>query len=317
MTIHESLDTFLSQSFENETDDNVLVCRLCELTFTSLHNKRCHYSSKAHTETLWQELNTLLGRNKGKQKNGKTARKSKVRNSAAAPTEEVRRPQHECRAPGDVSLDVSDEPQRDSVTLVDIDCSEVEVGMCDEAADNTTGDSGGVGRVSAQGDVDGRVDMSESEPMCIQNALVSDGVTVETTAVAVASEVVCTSLPVMAGSPPPCSSAAPSSPVCMDTCASTLPVPINTSLPIRAVSSENCVRSVDGGSVVRDNASALHSSRNVLLEHCENVSTHFKEFASQTTCKLRILVCIFQTSNSMKLHNFIRLTHYGFVALNL
>ena len=57
----EMLDSLLSQSFENESNDDILFCQLCQITFTSLHNKRSHYSGRIHTDTLLQQLNKLLG----------------------------------------------------------------------------------------------------------------------------------------------------------------------------------------------------------------------------------------------------------------
>lgn len=77
---------------------------------------------------------------------GKKSRSSIVRSSVVAPTEVVHTLQQECSAPVDVSLDTNGETQIDSATVVDIDCNEVEVGMYDEAADKTTGDSGRVSR---------------------------------------------------------------------------------------------------------------------------------------------------------------------------
>lgn len=54
------LDNFLSQSSENESNDDVLVCHLCKITFTSLYNKRSHYLGKIHSQTLVERLNKLL-----------------------------------------------------------------------------------------------------------------------------------------------------------------------------------------------------------------------------------------------------------------
>ena len=54
------LDTFLNQSSENESNDDILVCHLCQITFTSLHNKRSHYSGKIHSKVLVERLSKLL-----------------------------------------------------------------------------------------------------------------------------------------------------------------------------------------------------------------------------------------------------------------
>lgn len=54
------LDNFLSQSSENESNDDVLVCHMCKITFTSLYNKRSHYLGKIHSQTLVEKLNKLL-----------------------------------------------------------------------------------------------------------------------------------------------------------------------------------------------------------------------------------------------------------------
>ena len=101
--------------------------------------------------------------------------------------------------------------------------------------------------------------------------------------------------PVHVDSSPPCSSCVsttPSNSVHVDVCASTLPLPISTlSSPISSVSSEMCVLGVDGGNVGTSRElphPAQQGSMNVLLEHCETVSTCFKEFASRTTCKLSL-----------------------------
>ena len=230
---------------------------------------------------------------------GKKARSSIARSSVVVPTEVVHTPQPESSAPVDVSLDTNGETQTGSATVVDIDCSEVEVGMYDEAADKTMGDSGRVSRTSEYGDVHGRVDMSECETLCIQSALVPNGATVETATVPEVS----ISPSEAIHSPSPSLSAAPSTSnsVHIDTCTNTLSAPINAlSLPISATSSEDRMWSVDGGSVVREEASALHRSRSVLLEHCESVSTNFKECASRTTCKLSL--CTITSKDAVRLY---------------
>lgn len=130
--------------------------------------------------------------------------------------------------------------------------------------------------------------MSECETLCIQSALVPNGATVETATVPEVS----ISPSEAIHSPSPSLSAAPSTSnsVHIDTCTNTLSAPINAlSLPISATSSEDRMWSVDGGSVVREEASALHRSRSVLLEHCESVSTNFKECASRTTSNMQAL----------------------------
>ena len=283
----ETLDKFLSQSFENETDDDILICQLCELTFTSLHNKRCHYSGKSHTEALWQELNKLSGRTKGKQTKGKKTRNSKACKSAMAPSQDVRVPQNECSGRVYVSMaNPNDEPMEDC-TSAELDCSEVEVGMWGEVTDNTTR---GSGRVNHRKQQDSRrLNTSDSG---IQNTNVPDSAKLEKTAV---KELVRASYSAEVDSSPPCSSCVsttPSNPVHVDVCASTLPLPISTlSSPISSVSSEKCVLGVDGGNVGTSRElphPAQQGSMNVLLEHCETVSTCFKEFAARTTCKLSL-----------------------------
>ena len=57
----ERVSCQLSQCVESAEDNEVLVCQLCQLTFTTLHNKQCHYSGKMHTDRIWKELNRLVG----------------------------------------------------------------------------------------------------------------------------------------------------------------------------------------------------------------------------------------------------------------
>ena len=52
----KQLNRFLSQVSATERDDNVLVCDVCNISFTSLHNKRCHYSGKMHMQTLLKNV---------------------------------------------------------------------------------------------------------------------------------------------------------------------------------------------------------------------------------------------------------------------
>ncbi len=52
----EHVDRMLSQTLAIESNDSLLLCELCKLTFTSLHNKRCHYSGRLHTAALLDTL---------------------------------------------------------------------------------------------------------------------------------------------------------------------------------------------------------------------------------------------------------------------
>ncbi len=52
----EDVDRILSQTLAIENNDSLLLCDLCKLTFTSLHNKRCHYSGRLHTAALVETL---------------------------------------------------------------------------------------------------------------------------------------------------------------------------------------------------------------------------------------------------------------------
>ncbi len=52
----EDVDKLLSQTLAAENNDSLLLCELCKLTFTSLHNKRCHYTGRQHTQTLLETL---------------------------------------------------------------------------------------------------------------------------------------------------------------------------------------------------------------------------------------------------------------------
>lgn len=56
----DAVTSVLNQCVESAEDNDLLVCHLCQLTFTSLHNKQSHYCSRTHTDSLWRELNTLM-----------------------------------------------------------------------------------------------------------------------------------------------------------------------------------------------------------------------------------------------------------------
>jgi hypothetical protein len=56
----ESATSVLTQFVKSAEDNDLLLCRLCKLTFTSLHNKQTHYASRTHTDSLWKELNKLM-----------------------------------------------------------------------------------------------------------------------------------------------------------------------------------------------------------------------------------------------------------------
>ena len=51
----------LTQCLENEENNDLLVCHVCQTSFITLHNKRSHYLGKMHTDNLWEQLNKLLG----------------------------------------------------------------------------------------------------------------------------------------------------------------------------------------------------------------------------------------------------------------
>ena len=51
---------YVMQCFSGESDDRVLACHICQLKFTSLHNKQSHYSGKLHLQTVIQNLDQLM-----------------------------------------------------------------------------------------------------------------------------------------------------------------------------------------------------------------------------------------------------------------
>ena len=59
----EDVDGLLSRALATENDDNQLMCNVCKISFTSLHNKRCHYSGRLHTQTLVELLRPQSVRN--------------------------------------------------------------------------------------------------------------------------------------------------------------------------------------------------------------------------------------------------------------
>ena len=69
----EKADSLISESFTGECDDSVLVCRTCQLNFTSLYNKQSHFSGKLHLQSLLEHLHQLL-----KESNSKKLLQSKI-----------------------------------------------------------------------------------------------------------------------------------------------------------------------------------------------------------------------------------------------
>ncbi len=56
----ERAQEYVIQCFAGENDDSILVCRLCQLQFSSLYNKQSHYSGKLHLQTVIQNLDQLV-----------------------------------------------------------------------------------------------------------------------------------------------------------------------------------------------------------------------------------------------------------------
>ena len=56
----ERAQDYVTQSFAGENDDNILMCCVCQLPFTSLYNKQSHYSGKLHLQTVIENLDKLV-----------------------------------------------------------------------------------------------------------------------------------------------------------------------------------------------------------------------------------------------------------------
>lgn len=52
----KEVNEFLSQASATEEDDCILVCDVCNISFTSLHNKHCHFSGKLHMQALLKNI---------------------------------------------------------------------------------------------------------------------------------------------------------------------------------------------------------------------------------------------------------------------
>lgn len=57
----EQVDCVLSANIARENDDRVLCCELCDnMSFTSLNNKRSHFSGRLHRQALIEQLHQML-----------------------------------------------------------------------------------------------------------------------------------------------------------------------------------------------------------------------------------------------------------------
>ena len=54
------VDSLLNDSLAAENNDKVLFCQVCELSFTSLNNKRCHYDGRLHRQALLKQLHQAV-----------------------------------------------------------------------------------------------------------------------------------------------------------------------------------------------------------------------------------------------------------------
>jgi hypothetical protein len=56
----ESVNDVLNNLVSTAEDNSVLLCHLCKLTFNTLHNKHCHFSSRTHTDSLLREMTRVM-----------------------------------------------------------------------------------------------------------------------------------------------------------------------------------------------------------------------------------------------------------------
>lgn len=54
------MDSLLNDSLAAENDDHLLVCQVCQLSFTSLQNKRSHFGGRLHRQALIKQLHQTL-----------------------------------------------------------------------------------------------------------------------------------------------------------------------------------------------------------------------------------------------------------------
>ena len=57
----ESVNDILNRLVSAAEDNSLLLCQLCKLTFSTLHNKHCHLTSRTHTHTLLHEMRRVMG----------------------------------------------------------------------------------------------------------------------------------------------------------------------------------------------------------------------------------------------------------------
>lgn len=57
------MDSLLNDSLTAENDDRLLVCQVCQLSFTSLQNKRSHFGGRLHRQALIKQLHHIISVN--------------------------------------------------------------------------------------------------------------------------------------------------------------------------------------------------------------------------------------------------------------
>ena len=124
----ERVSCQLSQSVESAEDNEVLVCQLCQLTFTTLHNKQCHYSGKMHTDRIWKELNRLVGDTQQQQQQHQQQQISRNTSSSGEKRSASSSTEHDDRLQ-EKDTRVSESSSRDLAEMHGIEDSEVEVRM--------------------------------------------------------------------------------------------------------------------------------------------------------------------------------------------
>ena len=56
----EKVNSVLNRCFQDERNNDVLVCDMCQISFNSLHNKQSHYIGKLHIKRLWECVNEAM-----------------------------------------------------------------------------------------------------------------------------------------------------------------------------------------------------------------------------------------------------------------
>ena len=59
----KEVDSLLNDSLTAENDDHLLVCQVCQLSFTSLQNKRSHFGGRLHRQALIKQLHQIVSVN--------------------------------------------------------------------------------------------------------------------------------------------------------------------------------------------------------------------------------------------------------------